>query len=59
MAVRVHAADIPDREGAEYALRGVLTTDCAQLGRVIADRAYRGADLAAWVHAILGMDLAT
>jgi putative transposase len=48
VGVRVHAANIPDREGAEYALRTLLT-ECPRLERILADQAYNGEELAAWV----------
>ena len=48
VGARVHAANIPDRVGAEYALRTILT-ECPRLERILADRAYRGEELAEWV----------
>jgi putative transposase len=50
--VRVHAANIPDQEGAEYALRALLT-DYPRLARILADRGYRGDELADWVAEFL------
>jgi len=48
VGVRVHAADIPDQEGAEYVLRTLLT-ECPRLARILVDRGYRGETLADWV----------
>jgi putative transposase len=48
VGVRVHAANVPDREGAAYALRTVLA-ECPRLERILADRAYTGEELADWV----------
>lgn len=48
VGARVHPADIPDRVGAEYALRTILT-ECPRLRRILADRGYRGEELADWV----------
>jgi len=48
VGVRVHPASIPDRDGAEYALRTILA-ECPRLERVLADRGYRGEELADWV----------
>jgi putative transposase len=52
ISVRVHAANIPDQEGAEYALRALLT-ECPRLARILADRGYRGEELADWVAEFL------
>jgi putative transposase len=57
VGIKVHAADIQDREGAEYALRRILTTDCSRLAKILADQAYRGEDLATWVAEILAVPL--
>jgi putative transposase len=48
VGVRVHPASVPDRDGAEYALRTILA-ECPRLERVLADRGYRGEGLADWV----------
>ena len=58
VGIRVHAADIPDGEGAEYALRAILTTDCSRLARILADKGYHAAALATWVDEVLGVPLA-
>jgi putative transposase len=61
VGVRVHAANIPDREGAEYALRTILT-ERPRLERILADRAYTGEELADWVADFLpgvGLDSAS
>lgn len=57
VSVRVHAADIQDREGAEYALRRILSTECARLAKILADQAYRGEELATWVADIMQVPL--
>jgi transposase len=38
VGIRVHAANIQDPEGAEYALRTVLTTDGSRLAKILADK---------------------
>jgi putative transposase len=48
VGVRVHPASVPDRDGAEYALRTILT-ECPRLSRILADRGYRGEELVGWV----------
>jgi putative transposase len=55
--IRTHAANIQDAEGAEYALRAVLTTDCTRLARIVADKGYRSEDLATWVAEVLQVPL--
>ena len=57
VGVRVHPAHIPDREGAEYALRTILLTDTDRLAKILADGAYRGEDLATWIAEVLRVPL--
>ena len=48
VGVRVQPASVPDREGAEDVRRTILA-ECPRLERVLADRGYRGEELADWV----------
>jgi putative transposase len=57
VGIRVHAANISDPEGAEYALRSILTTDCARLAKILADKGYRSEDLETWVGEVLAVPL--
>ena len=57
MGIRVHAANIQDHEGAEYALRTILTTDCSRVARILADKGYRSAELQTWVSEVLAVPL--
>jgi putative transposase len=57
VGIRVHAANIPDPEGAEYALRSILTTDCSRLERILADKGYRSEELATWVEEVMAVPL--
>lgn len=57
VAIRVHAANIQDHEGAEYALRAILTTDCSRLAKILADKGYRSEELDIWVQEVLDVPL--
>ena len=52
LGVRVLAANIPDREAAEYVLRSVMT-GYPRLERILADGSYNGEELATWVAEFL------
>ena len=55
LAIWVHPANIHDREGAEYALRAFLTTDCSRLAKILGDKGSRREDLDPWVDEVLAV----
>jgi putative transposase len=57
VGIRVHAANISDPEGAEYALRSILSMDCSRLAKILADKGYRSEDLETWVSEVLAVPL--
>jgi putative transposase len=56
MRVVVHAANVPDRDGARRVLDGVRRR-FGRLERVWADQGYRGAGLRAWAGEVAGIAL--